>query len=91
MAQKKTTNLLPRKFRTSANTKFLNSVVEPLISEPELRRIDGFIGQHLTRSYRVGDGYVQEDSAARQHYQFEPTLIVKDVTTEKTKLNVGYT
>jgi len=91
MAQKKTTNLLPRKFRTSANTKFLNSVVEPLISEPELRRIDGYVGQHLTRSYRVGDGYIQEDSATRQHYQFEPTLIVKDVATDKTKLTVGYT
>ena len=91
MAQKKTTNLLPRKFRTDANTKFLNSVVEPLISEPELRRIDGYIGQHLTRSYRIGDGYVQEDSATRQHYQLEPTLIVKDIITEKTKLTVGYT
>ena len=90
MAQKKTTNLLPRKFRTTPNTKFLNSAVEPLISEPELRRIDGYIGQHITRSYSVGDGYVQEATPERQHFQLEPTLIVKDATTEKTKLTVGY-
>lgn len=91
MAQKKTTNLLPRKFRTTPNTKFLNSAVEPLISEPELRRIDGYIGQHVTRSYREGDGYVQESTAERQHYQLEPSLVVKDITTDKTKLTVGYT
>jgi hypothetical protein len=90
MAQNKTTNLLPNKFRTSSNTKFLNSVVEPLISDPELRRVNGYVGQHLTRSYRVGDGYIQEPTPTRQQRQLDPTLIVYDNTTDKAKLTVSY-
>jgi hypothetical protein len=90
MAQNKTTNLLPNKFRTSSNTKFLNSIVEPLISDPELRRINGYVGQHLTRSYRVGDGYIQEPTPTRQQRQLDPTLIVYDKITDNPKLTVSY-
>ena len=90
MAQNKTTNLLPSKFRTSPNNKFLNSAVEPLISDPELRRVNGYVGQHLTKSYRVGDGYIQEPTATRQHRQLDPTLIVYNNITDKTKLTVSY-
>ena len=91
MSQKKTTNLVPNKFRTPPNTKFINSVIEPLISEPELRRVNGYVGQKITRSYRVGDGYIQESNETRQHRQLDPTLIVNDITTQKIKLTVGYT
>jgi hypothetical protein len=91
MAQKKTTNLLPNKFKTAPNIKFINSTVEPLISEPETRRINGYIGQHITRSYRIGDSYVQESSTQRQNYQLDPTLIVYDTALQKIKDTVGYT
>ena len=90
MAQKKTTNLLPGKFRTSANSKFLNTVLEPLISEPELRRLDGFVGRRTTSAFKVADGYLQEDNASRQQYQLEPTLITRNAKTDRISSTLGY-
>ena len=90
MAQKKTTNLLPRKFRTTTNSKFINGAIEPLLTEPELRRMTGFVGRRLTRSYNKTDTYIQENNSARQFYQLEPALVVRDPDSEKTKLTVSY-
>ena len=90
MAQKKTTNLLPQKFRTTPNTKFLNGVVEPLIAEPNLKKISGYVGRKLTRSYKSSDGYLTEPNGARQFYQLEPTLVVNDTVSGKIKETVSY-
>ena len=90
MAEKKTTNLLPRKFRTTTNSKFINGTIEPLLAEPELRRMTGFVGRRLTRSFDKKDTYIQENNSNRQFYQFEPSLIVRDPDSEKTKLTVSY-
>jgi len=76
MAARKSKNLLPNVFRTSANEKFLNATVDQLVSEPKLKDLYGYIGRTFAPTFKKGDSYVTEDSARRQNYQLEPSTIV---------------
>ena len=49
----KTIQFLPEVFRTEPNRKFLNATVDQLISEPNLKRVNGYIGRKLAPSYKA--------------------------------------
>jgi hypothetical protein len=78
MANIKTTNLLPQVFRTDANKKFLNATLDQLVSKPELKKINGYIGRIFAPTTKFADTYLTEDSALRQNYQLEPAVVVKN-------------
>jgi hypothetical protein len=80
MAEKrKTVNLLPEYFRSDKNEKFLSSTIDQFIQEPELERINGFIGTKSTPNFNpVSDIYISEKSSFRRNYQLEPSLVIKD-------------
>jgi len=69
MAIRKSSALLPSVFQTNKNEKFLNATVDQLISEPNLKRFNSFIGRKFAPNFKVGDGYIQEISNNRQNYQ----------------------
>jgi hypothetical protein len=57
----KSINLLPEIFRTGKNSKFLASTIDQLIQQPDLERIDGYIGSKLTPTYiSTTDNYISE-------------------------------
>lgn len=78
MAFRRSLDFLPNFFRSETNSKFLNATLDQLISEPELKRLDGYIGRKFAPSYRSGDGYIDEINDLRQNYQLEPSTIYKD-------------
>ena len=78
MAQRKSLNLLPQIFQTGVNDKFLSATIDQLISEPKLKKIKGYIGRKLSPNYKSTDSYIEENSADRQNYQLEPSIIVKN-------------
>ena len=43
MAQIQTVNFLPEAFRTPTNQKFLNATLDQLVTQPDLRNINGYI------------------------------------------------
>lgn len=80
---KKSVNLLPENLRTTKNTKFLASTIDPLISSPELERIDGYVGSKLTPNYNPStDFYLKTTSQLRKNYSLEPALIFKNNINE---------
>jgi hypothetical protein len=80
---KKSVNLLPENLRTTKNTKFLSSTIDPLINSPELERIDGYIGSKLTPNYNPNtDFYLRTTSSLRKNYSLEPALIFKNNVNE---------
>ena len=81
MAVFKTLQFLPEIFQTDTNRKFLNATVDQLVSEPNLTKINGYIGRKLAPSYKIKDSYISEPTKSRQDYQLEPTVIIKDPTT----------
>ena len=78
MANIKTTNLLPQVFRTDTNQKFLNATLDQLVSKPELKKINGYIGRIFAPTNKFGDTYLAEENKLRQNYQMEPAVVVKN-------------
>ena len=68
--------LLPEIFRTNPNEKFINATIEQLTNEPNLKRVDGYIGKKFTSVNQPGDNYIQENSDDRNKYQLEPAVVV---------------
>jgi hypothetical protein len=90
MAAFKTLQFLPEIFRTDTNRKFLNATVDQLVSEPNLTRVNGYIGRKLAPSYKLTDSYISEPSKTRQDYQLEPSIIIKDPTTSELTFATTY-
>lgn len=75
---RKTINFLPEIFRSDTNRKFLGSTLDQLISEPNLKKVNGFIGRRFSSSVRPTDNFILENSDQRQNYQLEPAVLTKD-------------
>lgn len=90
MAVTKSVQFLPEIFRTETNKKFLNATVDQLINEPQLKKINGYIGRKLAPSFKNTDSYIREISADRQNYQLEPSVIIKNPITEAIEFVGSY-
>ena len=82
MAIIKTVNFLPSIFRTETNAKFLNATLDQLVSKPNFEKINGYIGRKFSPTFVTTDNYVKEPTASRQNYQLEPSVVVKDRSTD---------
>ncbi len=76
--KKKTLTFLPNIFRTDVNRKFLGSTLDQLINEPELRRINGYVGRTFSPTYNNNDAHLVEPTRQRQNYQFEPSIVIRN-------------
>ena len=81
MNQIRSIDFLPEVFRTDTNEKFLTATLDQLIQEPELKRVQGFIGR--TKTALLGE-YISEPNALRQHTQLEPAVIIQPDTAAET-------
>ncbi len=78
MAYRKSLDFLPSIFQTKTNERLLRATVDQLVSEPELRQLNGFVGRKFNPALAPDDNYIQEDFADRQNYQLEPSTIYTD-------------
>jgi len=90
MAQIKTSNFLPEVFKTDANKKFLNATLDQLVTQPDLRNINAYIGRKFAPTFKSTDNYQPEPTALRQNYQLEPSVVVKNKITGETELFSSY-
>lgn len=89
MAYRRSLDFLPTVFRTEVNDKFLHATVDQLISEPELKRIDSYIGRRFSPVAGSTDSFINEFTDLRQNYQLEPhTTYYEDLG--KVKFTSGY-
>ena len=79
MATSRTLQFLPEIFQTDTNSKFLSATLDQLVSEPNLVRIDGYVGRKFAPTFQFKDNYILESTADRTSYQLEPSLITKAV------------
>lgn len=91
MAAYKSYNFLPEIFRTETNRKFLSATVDQLINEPDLIKLDGYIGRKLAPSYKNSDSYITEIDKDRQNYQLEPSIVIKNASSNEYDFVVTYT
>lgn len=79
MAISRSLEFLPDFLQTPANKRFLSSTLDQLISEPAVRKFNGYVGRQFAPVYRNGDNYIQEIDSQRQNYQLEPAIVVKNL------------
>lgn len=78
MATTKTNLLLPAVFQTDTNKKFLNATLDQLVTEPNLRPINGYIGRKFSPGFQGIETYLKEPTATRADYQLEPSVVYKN-------------
>jgi len=72
---RKTSEFLPRFFRTDANKKFLGSTLDQFSNSGVVEKISGFVGKREAKAASVNDTYLDDISANRVKYQFDPASI----------------
>ena len=77
-SKSKSTELLPKYYRTEPNKKFLQATVDQLIQPGTVKKINSFIGRQNAKSATKDDIFVSAANSLRQNYQLEPGLLVKD-------------
>ena len=76
--KRKTSDLLPRFFRTDANKKFLSSTLDQLTQPGTVKKLSGFIGQRNAKASKAADVFISATDGDRQNYQLEPAAVIKD-------------
>ena len=90
---RKSINFLPKAFQTLGNQRFLNATVDPLIQEPQLKKMYGYIGQQdQSPVYNTSDYYINENDSYSQFYQLEPGVVInkRQLGTNTYKVNNVY-
>ena len=77
-SKRRSVDLLPRYFRTTANKKFLSATLDQLVQPGSIEKIDGFIGRRDAKAFKASDNYVADVSQDRQNYQLEPVATISD-------------
>ena len=77
-AKRKSADLLPRYFRTTANKKFLSSTLDQMMQPGVIEKVDGFIGRRDAKAFKASDNYISDVSTSRENYQLEPVATVTD-------------
>ena len=73
-------DFLPEIFQTSTNRQVLAATLDQLVQEPQLKRIQGFVGRRVGPGVIPSDHYVTETTPTRTNYQLEPGVIQVDPT-----------
>jgi len=71
----RTIDFLPEIFRTDANKQFLNATLDQLVQQPNLTRVQGFVGRKFGKGVNPNDSYVPEIDKTRTDYQLEPGVV----------------
>lgn len=90
MAISRTLEFLPEFLKTTANRKFLAATLDQLVSEPSVKKFNGYIGRQFFPGYQNEDRYVIESTDQRQNYQLEPAVVVVD-DNNKVEFHSNYT
>ena len=76
--ERKSSDLLPRFYRTDSNKKFLSATLDQLTKPGTVKKLTGYIGRQNAKSVNASDIFVKATDADRQNYQLEPTAVIED-------------
>ena len=71
----RTLNFLPEIFQTPTNAQFLGSTLDNLVSQPNLLKIEGYVGSKFGAGVDATDYYVVEPTKTRTDYQLDPGVV----------------
>jgi len=71
----RTLNFLPEVFQTPTNSQFLQASLDQIVDQPNLQKIQGYIGSKFGYGINANDHYVTEPTATRRNYQLDPGVV----------------
>ena len=74
---RKASEFLPDVFKTEANEKFLDGVLNPLIQPGATDKLSGYIGRRYGKTFNSKDVYLDSDDTLRSRYQLEPGVTIE--------------
>ena len=79
----RTLNFLPEIFKTTTNSQFLNATLDQIVDQPNIKRIQGYIGSRFGYGVNAKNYYVTEPTKTRTDYQLDPGVVFlkKDTST----------
>lgn len=86
----RTINFLPEVFRTYPNREFFDATLDVLTSQPNLRRVEGFIGEKYGYGVEPNDKYVVEPTKSRRDYQMDPGVVFLKTDTQTAQDFINY-
>lgn len=86
----RTLDFLPEIFKTDTNRQFLRATLDVLTSQPDLRRVQGFIGEKYGYSVEPTDRYVVEPTKTRRDYQLDPSVVFLKPGTQTAQDFIDY-
>ena len=84
MARVRTVEFLPEVFQTTTNKQFLAATLDQLVQEPNLKKIQGFVGRRVGPGVNPNDEYIKEENNVRTNYQLEPGVVVLNEDNNRT-------
>ena len=86
----RTLNFLPEIFQTPTNAQFLGATLDQLVAQPNIQRIQGYIGSKLGYGVNANDQYVTEPTKVRTDYQLDPGVVFTQAETTKAIDFISY-
>jgi len=77
--KRRTSELLPKYFRSDTNEKFLGSTIDQITSPGTAKKLNGYFGRKTAPAYSPSDNYLGDVTTTRTNYQLEPALVSKDL------------
>ena len=86
----RTVDFLPEIFRTDTNRQFLAASLDVLTQQPNLTRVEGFIGNKYGNGVNPLDKYVVEPTKTRTDYQLDPSVVFLKPDTQTAQDFISY-
>lgn len=86
----RTLNFLPEIFKTPTNKQFLSATLDQLVSQPSLKKIEGYVGSKFGYGINAKDYYVVEPTKIRTDYQLEPGVVFKKTNESVAQDFISY-
>ena len=83
VAKIRTIDFLPDIFKTTPNSNFLSATLDQLVQQPDLEKIQGYVGRRYEYGLTSDSYYVPEITKTRNNYQLEPAVVIKKSDTNK--------
>jgi hypothetical protein len=88
--QVRTLDFLPEIFKTETNDQFLSSTLDVLTKQPNMTRVQGYIGNKYGYAINAGDNYITEPTATRSNYQLDPAVVFLKEDTQSATDFIDY-
>lgn len=86
----RTLTFLPEIFKTVTNSQFLQATLDQLVDQPNIEKIQGYVGSKFGYGINAKSNYVTEPTKIRTDYQLDPGVVFLKENTSTAQDFISY-